>query len=59
MDMAKETRHIQNAERRADGTLTEEDPPSLAAKKLVPIDMTGICDGDFLFDDEDRDDGKS
>ena len=55
MEMAKETRRIQNAERRAAGTMTEADPPSLAPKDLVPIDMPAICDDDFYFDDEGQD----
>ena len=56
MEMAKETRRIQNAERRAAGTLTEEDPPSLAAKVLVPIYMISLSDGDFVFNNDGQDD---
>ena len=55
LEMAKETRRIQNADRRAAGTMTEDDPPSLAPKALVPIVMPPICDEDFRFDDEDHD----
>ena len=60
--MSKETRRIQNADRRAAGVLLEADPPTLAPLDFVPIPMPPICDDDFYFgappadDDEDFDD---
>ena len=63
-EYAKETRRIQNADRRAAGIVVADDPPALAAQEYVPIPMPPIYDDDFYFgvppadvDDEDYEDG--
>ena len=48
-EMAKETRRIQNADRRAAGFAIDVDPPELAAVDLVHIPMPLLSDADFYF----------
>ena len=48
-ELAKETRHIQNADRRATGLLTTADGPELAPAEYVEIPMPEISDADFYY----------
>ena len=48
-ELAKETRRIQNADRRATGLLTTADGPELAPTAYVAITMPEISDADFYY----------
>ena len=48
-ELAKETRRIQNTDKRVVGVALADDPPELAPVDLVPIPMPPISDDVFYF----------